>query len=77
MGVNASSFMYYFVRSSQRTVWSFIVPVAGFFVCLGLWCNLSRPALVAGTVWMTAGIAFGIWKTKWFREPLSFDVPAE
>jgi len=26
---------------------------------------------------MAAGIAFGAWKTKWFREPLSFDVPAE
>jgi hypothetical protein len=23
------------------------------------------------------GIAFGVWKTKWFREPLSFEVPAE
>jgi hypothetical protein len=26
---------------------------------------------------MIAGIAFGVWKTKWFREPLSFEVPAE
>jgi putrescine importer len=77
MGVNASSFVYYFVRGAQKTVLSFIVPVVGFFVCLGLWCNLSRPALIAGTVWMVAGIAFGIWKTKWFREPLSFEVPAE
>jgi hypothetical protein len=23
------------------------------------------------------GIAFGVWKTRWFREPLSFEVPAE
>ena len=26
---------------------------------------------------MTVGIAFGIWKTKGFRKPLSFDAPAE
>jgi hypothetical protein len=26
---------------------------------------------------MIAGIAFGIWKTRWFREPLSFEAPAE
>jgi len=26
---------------------------------------------------MIAGIAFGIWKTRWFREPLSFEVPPE
>jgi len=77
MGVNASSFVYYFLKGAGRTVGSFIVPIVGFFVCLGLWWHLSKPALVAGTVWMAAGIAFGIWKTKWFREPLSFDVPAE
>ena len=28
-------------------------------------------------IWMAAGIAFGIWKTKWFREPLSFEMPPE
>jgi hypothetical protein len=26
---------------------------------------------------MAVGILFGVWKTKWFREPLSFEVPAE
>jgi putrescine importer len=77
MGVNASSFVHYFVKKRVRTVWNFIVPFIGFFVCLGLWWNLSMRAKILGTIWMAAGIAFGIWKTKWFREPLSFDVPAE
>jgi amino acid transporter len=77
MGVNASSFMYYFVRGTEKTVLSFILPIVGFFVCLGLWWHLSRPALIAGTVWMALGIAYGIWKTNWFRNPLSFDAPAE
>jgi amino acid transporter len=77
MGVNASSFVHFFVKQRVRTVWNFAVPFIGFFVCLGLWWNLSNRAKILGTAWMLAGIAFGAWKTKWFREPLSFDAPAE
>jgi putrescine importer len=51
--------------------------VLGFFICLGLWWNLSVRARILGGIWMAVGIAFGIWKTRWFREPLSFEVPAE
>ncbi|HMD40662.1 MAG TPA: APC family permease [Candidatus Acidoferrum sp.] len=77
MGVNASSFVHYFLKGAGRTIGSFIVPIIGFVVCALLWWTLSNPAKILGTVWMAAGIAFGIWKTKWFSEPLSFDVPAE
>ena len=77
MGVNASSFMHYFVRQPEKRITNFIIPMVGFFVCLGLWWNLSVSAKIVGTIWMAAGIAFGVWKTNWFREPLSFDVPAE
>jgi hypothetical protein len=42
-----------------------------------LWANLSRPAMKIGAVWMFVGIAFGLWKTNWFRNPLSFEVPPE
>ncbi len=77
MGVNASSFTHYFVRKRVRTVWNFSVPFVGFFVCLGLWWNLSVKAKILGTAWMAAGIAYGAWKTRGFREPLSFDIPAE
>lgn len=77
MGVNASSFVHYFVKKRVRTLWNFIVPFIGFFVCLGLWWNLSVRAKILGSAWMAAGIAFGAWKTKGFREPLSFDAPAE
>jgi putrescine importer len=77
MGVNASSFVHFFVKQRVRTVWNFAVPFIGFFVCLGLWWNLSMRAKILGTAWMLAGIAFGAWKTKGFREPLSFDAPAE
>ena len=77
MGVNAAAFMHYFVRGTARKITHFVPPVLGFFICLGLWWNLSGPALKLGSAWMILGIAFGAWKTHWFREPLSFDVPTE
>jgi putrescine importer len=77
MGVNAAAFLRYFVRAEEKKLWNFIPPVLGFFICLALWVSLSRPAMIVGSIWMIAGIAFGVWKTRWFREPLSFEVPAE
>jgi putrescine importer len=77
MGVNAAAFLRYFVRNPEKKLVNFIPPVCGFLVCLLLWWNLSRPAKIAGTIWMVIGIAFGIWKTNWFRKPMSFEVPEE
>jgi putrescine importer len=75
MGVNAAAFLRYFVRAQEKKTWNLVPPVFGFFICLGLWLNLSRPAKIAGSIWMIAGIAFGVWKTRGFREQLSFEVP--
>jgi amino acid transporter len=77
MGVNAAAFLRYFVRDPQKKMWYFIPPVVGFLICLGLWWNLSAPAKVLGSIWMALGIAFGVWKTRGFREPLSFEIPQE
>ena len=77
MGVNVAAFLRYYVRSQKRTIWDLLPPVIGFAICFALWINLSKPAIVVGTIWMAAGIAFGVWKTRWFREPMSFEVPAE
>jgi len=77
MGVNAAAFMHYFVRAAEKKITHFLPPILGFFICLGLWWSLSVPAKILGSVWMILGIAFGIWKTRWFREPLSFEVPPE
>jgi putrescine importer len=77
MGVNAAALLRYFVRAEQKKLWNLIPPALGFLICLALWLNLSRPAMIAGSIWMIAGIAFGVWKTRGFREPLSFEVPAE
>jgi hypothetical protein len=75
----------YFVRVEHKTggelarniFLNLIPPVLGFFICLGLWLHLSRPAQIVGGIWMVAGILFGVWKTRGFREELSFELPPE
>jgi putrescine importer len=77
MGVNAAAFLRYFVRREQKKVWNFVPPFFGFFICLGLWWSLSKPAKEVGAIWMALGIAYGIWSTRLFRTPLSFELPEE
>jgi amino acid transporter len=77
MGVNAAAFLRYYWRAQEKKVWNLIPPVFGFIICLLLWLNLSRPAMKIGAVWMFVGIAFGVWKTRGFTSPLSFEVPPE
>ncbi|MBZ5683437.1 MAG: APC family permease [Acidobacteriia bacterium] len=78
MGVNAASFTRYFLRERQRTIGNFLPPIFGFSICLLLWLNLSRPAKIAGTIWMALGIAYGAYRTRGFRaELVSFDVPED
>ncbi len=78
MGVNAASFMRYYVHASEKKLSNLIPPVFGFLVCLLLWLNLSRPAQIAGAIWMIVGIAFGVWKTRGFRGNLiDFELPPE
>ncbi|HEX4486023.1 MAG TPA: APC family permease, partial [Terriglobales bacterium] len=78
MGVNAAAFMRYFVREEKKKFWNFVPPVLGFFICLLLWLNLSRPAIIGGVIWMAVGIAFGAWKTRGFRGDLvDFELPPE
>ena len=77
MGVNVAAFLRYFVRTPEKTAWNLLPSMFGFLICLILWMNLSRPAMIVGSIWMVAGIIYGMWKTRWFREPLSFEIPAE
>ena len=77
MGVNAAAFLRYYVRTEEKKFIHLVPPILGFVICLALWVNLSRPAMIVGSIWMAAGIAFGVWKTRGFREQLSFEVPPE
>ena len=52
-------------------------PVLGFLICLALWWNLSDQAKVLGSVWIAAGVAFGVLSTRGFRAPLSLELPPE
>jgi len=78
MGVNLAAFLRYFVRSTEKKLTNFFPPLAGFFICLLLWLNLSRPAKIVGGIWMAVGIIFGAVKTRGFRGNLiDFELPPE
>jgi amino acid transporter len=78
MGVNLAAFMRFFVREQARTIGNLVPPLLGLLVCFLLWLNLSRPAQVAGGIWMIIGIAFGAWRTRGFRGTLvDFEIPPE
>ena len=78
MGVNAAALVHYFIRQNDKKIINLLPPAGGFVICLGLWLGLSKPAVVAGVIWMAVGIAFGAWKTKGFRGSLiNFDLPEE
>jgi putrescine importer len=78
MGVNVAAFLRYYVRESEKKLSNLIPPILGFLICLLLWLNLSRPAKIAGVIWMAAGIAFGAVKTRGFSGDLvNFELPPE
>jgi putrescine importer len=78
MGVNAAAFVRYYLRAPEKKLSNLAPPLAGFFICLLLWLNLSTKAKIAGALWMLVGIAFGAWKTRGFRGDLvDFELPPE
>jgi amino acid transporter len=72
MGVNASSFVRYFLRGKRRTFWNFLPPLLGFVVCGYLWLSLGWKAKIAGLCWLAAGVLYGAWRTAFFTKPLQF-----
>lgn len=70
MGVNLASFVRYFLRAVDRRWTNFAFPLLGFSICFLIWLNLSRPAKIAGALWILAGIAYGAIKTHGFRSEL-------
>lgn len=78
MGVNAASLLHYRVRAGERSWIHTAIPAVGFLVCLYLWLSLSWTAKIAGGAWLIAGLAYGAWRTGWFRQPLvSFEGPRD
>jgi amino acid transporter len=72
MGVNLAAGMRYFVRSPQKTFLNLVLPLLGFAICLWIWLSLRNPAKLAGLAWLSAGLLYGAWKTRGFREKIAF-----
>ena len=78
MGVNIAAFLRYWVRGESRNIGNFIPPLLGFAICFYMWICLRTPSQIAGSAWLLAGLLYGAYKTKGFRENLvKFDVPDE
>jgi putrescine importer len=78
MGVNAAAFVHYFLRGTEKTLANFLPPVLGFLVCFLLWINVGRTALIAGGIWLLAGLLFSAVKTNAFRVPMVLsEAPSE
>jgi amino acid transporter len=75
MGVNAACFVRYFLRG-ERTAANFLPPALGFAICFVLWIGVGRTALIAGGLWLAAGIVFWAIKTSGFRAPMILSEPA-
>ena len=77
MGVNLAAWMRYFVRNSQKTFLNLVLPLFGFMICLWIWLSLRTPAKLAGLTWLSAGLLYGAWKTRGFREKIAFATAEE
>lgn len=71
MGVNFSCFTHYYVHTPEgykrHLVKDAVIPLVGFLFCLWIWCNLSRPSLIRGAIWIGAGFIYAAIKTRGFR----------
>ena len=59
MGVNLAACLRSWRTGGTKEWWPILCSFAGFSVCLFIWLNLGRLALVAGTLWAIVGI--GCW----------------
>jgi len=78
MGVNFACFsQFYLVGQPGRKrhlLKDAVIPLVGFLFCLWIWCNLSKPSMIRGAVWLGAGLLYAAIKTRGFRgRPLTMD----
>jgi hypothetical protein len=72
MGVNASSFVHYWLRAKEKRLVNLLPPLLGFSICFYIWLSLRTPAKIVGFLWLLTGILYGAWKTQGFRKPIEF-----
>ena len=78
MGVNYACFNQFYLGGQpgqkRHLMKDAVIPLVGFFFCLWIWCNLSRPSLLRGAIWLGAGLIYAAIKTRGFRgRPLTMD----
>jgi len=78
IGVNLAAFrQFYLLRppgQKRRLFSDAVIPFLGFGVCFAIWISLPAPAKIVGTIWLLAGIAFLLIKTRGLKEkPVEFD----
>ena len=70
-GVNAATFLHYFVRGRNRH-WSYLVlPLAGCAVCLYIWSSLHWQARLVGLVWLCAGAIYVLIRTRVMHQSMA------
>jgi len=71
MGVNFSCFNQFYIRGvpghERHLLKDAVIPLVGFLFCLWIWCNLSRPSLLRGGIWIVLGLIYTAIKTRGFR----------
>jgi amino acid transporter len=77
MGVNIAALTRYFIRGDRKILLNLLPPLLGFAICLWIWLSLENLAKVVGLAWLGSGLAYGAWKTRWFREKLAFSTGEE
>jgi putrescine importer len=78
IGVNLAAFrQFYLLRPMGQKRHMFldaVVPFIGLAVCFAIWISLPSPAKIVGTIWLLAGIAFLLIKTRGLKDkPLELD----
>jgi amino acid transporter len=80
MGVNAAVIWSFWLRRGHPRKRNFLldlaVPAAGFLFCLVIWLGLSRPAKIAGSIWLVVGFIVLATHTRRFREPMVMTDPS-
>ena len=80
MGVNAAVIWNFWFRASHPRARNFlmdlVVPALGFLFCAVIWVGLSRPAKIAGSIWLVVGFFVLAAHTRQFREPMVMTDPS-
>ncbi len=80
MGVNAAVVWNFWLRPTypraRNLLLDLVAPGAGFLFCAVIWLGLSRPAKVAGTIWLVIGFFVLAAHTERFRKPMVMTDPS-